>query len=91
MSSDPIVGPSSSFYISQRLKLHFVDWGNEQKPPLLLVHGGRDHARSWDWVARELREDYHVIAPPIFGAMATPPGRLVASTPCPSSCWTCRS
>jgi pimeloyl-ACP methyl ester carboxylesterase len=67
MSSDPIVGPSSSFYISQRLKLHFVDWGNEQKPPLLLVHGGRDHARSWDWVARELREDYHVIAPDLRG------------------------
>ena len=67
MPSDQIVGPSSSFYISQRLKLHFVDWGNEDKPPLLLVHGGRDHARSWDWVARELREEYHVIAPDLRG------------------------
>jgi len=67
MPSDQIVGPSSSFYISQRLKLHFVDWGNEEKPPLLLVHGGRDHARSWDWVARELREEYHVIAPDLRG------------------------
>lgn len=67
MSSQQIVGPSSSFYISQRLKLHFVDWGNEEKPPLLLVHGGRDHARSWDWVARELRDDYHVIAPDLRG------------------------
>jgi pimeloyl-ACP methyl ester carboxylesterase len=27
-----------------------------------LVHGGLDHARSWDWVARTLREDYHVYA-----------------------------
>ncbi len=67
MSSMQIVGPSSSFYISQRLKLHFVDWGNEEKPPVLLLHGGRDHARSWDWVARELREDYHVIAPDLRG------------------------
>ncbi len=48
-----IIGPSSSFYISQRLKLHYVDWGNESAPPMLLIHGGRDHARSWDWVARD--------------------------------------
>jgi len=62
-----IIGPSSSYYISQRLRLHFVDWGNEDKPALLLVHGGKDHARSWDWVARELRDDYHVIVPDLRG------------------------
>jgi pimeloyl-ACP methyl ester carboxylesterase len=62
-----IIGPVSSYYVSQRLRLHFVDWGNPQKPPLLLVHGGRDHARSWDWVARALRDDYHVIAPDLRG------------------------
>ena len=28
----------------------------------MLVHGGRDHARSWDAVAQDLRRDYHVIA-----------------------------
>lgn len=67
MSNYEIVGPASSYYISQRLKLHFVDWGNEDKPPLLLVHGGQDHARSWDWVARALRQDYHVIAPDLRG------------------------
>ena len=67
VSSDAIVGPASSFYISQRLRLHFVDWGSEDKPPLLLVHGGRDHARNWDWVARALRDDYHVIAPDLRG------------------------
>ncbi|MAG29549.1 MAG: alpha/beta hydrolase [Deltaproteobacteria bacterium] len=67
MPAQEIVGPASSYYVSQRLKLHFADWGNEEKPPLLLVHGGRDHARSWDWVARALREDYHVIAPDLRG------------------------
>jgi pimeloyl-ACP methyl ester carboxylesterase len=29
---------------------------------LILVHGGLDHARNWDWVARELRNDFHVYA-----------------------------
>jgi pimeloyl-ACP methyl ester carboxylesterase len=62
-----IIGPASSYYVSQRLKLHYVDWGNEEAPPLVLVHGGKDHARSWDWVARDLREDWHVIAPDLRG------------------------
>ncbi len=62
-----ILGPVSSYYISQRLRLHFADWGNDDKPPLVLVHGGRDHARNWDWVARALRSDYHVIAPDLRG------------------------
>ncbi|WP_369825446.1 alpha/beta fold hydrolase, partial [Erythrobacter sp. HI0074] len=50
-------GPTSQTFISQRLRLHYLDWGNRGKPPLVLVHGGRDHARSWDWVAEQLRED----------------------------------
>jgi pimeloyl-ACP methyl ester carboxylesterase len=53
--------------VSQRLRLHYVDWGNAEAPLLLLVHGGRDHARSWDGVARELRRDFHVIAPDLRG------------------------
>jgi pimeloyl-ACP methyl ester carboxylesterase len=60
-------GPSSQFYISQRLRLHYVDWGNEGAPPLLLIHGGRDHCRNWDWVAEALRDRYHVIAPDLRG------------------------
>ena len=68
MSRDSdVIGPSSSFYVSQRLRMHYVDWGNESAPPLVLIHGGKDHARSWDWVARELRRDFHVIAPDLRG------------------------
>ncbi|MCX7284468.1 MAG: alpha/beta hydrolase [Novosphingobium sp.] len=57
-----LLGPTSNTFISQRLRLHYVDWGNADKPPLLLVHGGRDHCRSWDWTAEKLREDWHIIA-----------------------------
>jgi pimeloyl-ACP methyl ester carboxylesterase len=64
---DSIIGPTSHYFYSQRLKLHYVDWGNAAKPPLLLIHGGRDHARNWDWVAHDLRRDYHVIAPDLRG------------------------
>jgi pimeloyl-ACP methyl ester carboxylesterase len=62
-----VVGPTSHHYTSQRLKLHYVDWGNAEKPLLLLIHGGKDHARSWDRVALQLREHFHVIAPDLRG------------------------
>lgn len=62
-----ILGPTSHYFYSQRLKLHYVDWGNTGAPLLLLVHGGRDHARSWDAVAHNLRRDYHIVAPDLRG------------------------
>lgn len=65
--SQPVIGPTSHMYYSQRLRLHYVDWGNEHAPPMLLVHGGRDHCRNWDWVAQAFRDEYHVIAPDLRG------------------------
>lgn len=62
-----IHGPTAHTYYSQRLRLHYVDWGNEGAPPLLLVHGGCDHSRNWDWVAQRLRDRYHIIAPDLRG------------------------
>lgn len=62
-----LIGPTSQTFISQRTRLHYADWGNEDAPPLILQHGGRDHCRSWDWVAEELRHDWHVICPDLRG------------------------
>ncbi|MDP3694043.1 alpha/beta fold hydrolase, partial [Bradyrhizobium sp.] len=44
--------PQARYYQSQGLRLHYTDWGNASAPPLLLVHGGLDHSRSWDHVAQ---------------------------------------
>ena len=65
--TDRAPGPASHTFFSQRLRLHYVDWGNGGKPPLLLLHGGRDHCRNWDWTAVALRDDWHVIAPDLRG------------------------
>lgn len=60
-------GPTSHVFFSQRLRLHYVDWGNPTAPPLVLLHGGRDHCRNWDAVALALRDEWHVIAPDLRG------------------------
>ena len=62
-----IIGPTSHFFYSQRLKLHYVDWGNHDRPLAIMVHGGRDHARSWDFIALELRKHFHIVAPDLRG------------------------
>ncbi len=59
--------PANRFYVSQGLRLHYVDWGNETAPPLLLIHGGLDHCRSWDAIARALQPHFHVVAPDLRG------------------------
>ncbi len=60
-------GPTSHTFFSQRLRLHYVDWGNSTKPPMVMLHGGRDHCRNWDWAAEALRDDWHILAPDLRG------------------------
>lgn len=59
--------PVAHSVLSQRLRLNYVDWGNDDAPALLLVHGGEDHCRSWDWIARHFRRDWHVLAMDLRG------------------------
>ncbi|MDZ7686375.1 MAG: alpha/beta fold hydrolase [Gammaproteobacteria bacterium] len=59
--------PTSHSYFSQRLRLHYLDWGNADAPNVLLVHGSQDHCHSWDWVADALCADYHVVVPDLRG------------------------
>jgi len=59
--------PASRHFTSQNLRLHYLDWGNAGAPVLILQHGGFDHARSMDGIARELARDWHVIAPDLRG------------------------
>ncbi|MPZ99879.1 MAG: alpha/beta fold hydrolase [Dehalococcoidia bacterium] len=61
------VEPKQRFLRSQRVQISYWDWGNEDAPPLVLVHGGRDHARSWERIAEAFRADYHVVAPDLRG------------------------
>jgi len=59
--------PVSQNFNSLGLNLHYVDWGNEHLPTLILIHGIQDHARSWDGAAHALRDRWHVIAVDLRG------------------------
>ena len=65
--SKRILGPVSHTFFSQRKRLHYTDWGNSDAHPLLLIHGGRDHGRSWDWIAQQFSNEWHVMVPDLRG------------------------
>ena len=68
--------PADRFYESQGLRLHYVDWGNVSAPPLILVHGGLDHCRNWDAIARELQPHFHIVAPDLRGRVRAKTGHI---------------
>ncbi|MDA0353159.1 MAG: alpha/beta hydrolase [Chloroflexi bacterium] len=44
------------------VNFHYLDWGNDHLPHLVLLHGGSLTAHTWDMSALLLRDRYHVIA-----------------------------
>jgi len=63
------LSPTSHRFFSQRLRMHFVEWGSRQAPTVVLVHGVRDHCRTWDDLIVRLSSlgDYHFVAPDLRG------------------------
>lgn len=55
-------------YTDRRAKLgnidfHWLEWGDADAPPMVLLHGLTGHAHIWDHMAPALAERYHVLAP----------------------------
>ena len=44
------------------LNLHYLEWGDPARTTVVLLHGLRGHAQSWDDVAAALSTDFHVLA-----------------------------
>lgn len=44
------------------LRLHFLDWGRQGNPPMLLLHGAAVTAHSWDFFSLAMRPSFHVYA-----------------------------
>ena len=56
------VQPTDVMVTANGMNFHYLDWGNESAPVMLLLHGLRGHGRSWDDVAVRFCDDYHVLA-----------------------------
>ncbi len=44
------------------LRAHYLHWGNPADPPVLMLHGLRSYAATWEPLARELARDHWVLA-----------------------------
>jgi pimeloyl-ACP methyl ester carboxylesterase len=47
--------------------IHYLAWGEREKPGLVLVHGGAGHAHWWSFLAPQLAKQYRVLAPDLSG------------------------
>ena len=56
------VQPQDRVVTVNRLKIHYLDWGTVGKPAMVLLHGLRGHAHSWDDFSASMCQRYHVLA-----------------------------
>ena len=56
------VMPHDGTVLVDGLWLHYLDWGNEDAQPMLLLHGTASHAHVWDHFAAALSDEFHVVA-----------------------------
>ncbi len=61
-SFDGVVLPQDHEVNVGGMRLHYLDWGGKDLPPMVFLHGGALTAHTWDLVCLALRGDYHCIA-----------------------------
>lgn len=59
MATDP---GRSHYFDADGLRLHYLSWGQPGDPSLVLLHGIRGYARTWEKTANLLKARYHVVA-----------------------------
>ena len=56
------VKPTDVMITANGMNFHYLDWGNEGSPVMVLLHGLRGHCHSWDDVSARFCGDYRVLA-----------------------------
>src|SRR5262252_10945099 len=59
--------PKSQFLTAHGLRLHYLDWGNFEAPPVVWVHGYTSSAEAFNAPARHFQERFHSLAPDVRG------------------------
>jgi pimeloyl-ACP methyl ester carboxylesterase len=55
-------GYTDRFATVNGLRLHYLEWGDPAKPPMILLHGIARHAHTFDHIAPAFARDHHVVA-----------------------------
>jgi pimeloyl-ACP methyl ester carboxylesterase len=55
-------GPADRFADVGDVRIHYLEWGTPENPPMILLHGIGRIARTFEPVARHFADDYRVIA-----------------------------
>lgn len=58
----PDVRYRSCNIVLRQMRFHFLEWGEPDAPPIVLLHGGHQSAHSWDLVSLHLARKYRVLA-----------------------------
>ena len=48
--------------VLRQQRFHYLEWGQADAPPIVLLHGGHQSAHSWDLVSLHLARNYRVLA-----------------------------
>jgi pimeloyl-ACP methyl ester carboxylesterase len=56
------VSVRSHFLDRDGVRLHHLDWGNAERPTIVMVHGSRLHAHVWNDFCRRFSERFHIVA-----------------------------
>lgn len=57
-----VVAPADHWVDLNGIRFHYLDWGNDHLPHVVLLHGGSLTAHTWDMAALLLRDSYHLVA-----------------------------
>lgn len=55
-------GYTDRYILVNGLRLHYLDWGSETRPPFIMLHGISRVAHQFDHIAPNFTENYHVMA-----------------------------
>jgi pimeloyl-ACP methyl ester carboxylesterase len=53
----------SGFVEINGIRMHYKEWGNTDNPDVLLIHGWTSNSASWNYIAENIQDKYHLIAP----------------------------
>ena len=59
--------PTSKFLTVNGLRLHYLEWGGSDAPPIVCVHGYTSSAEAFNAPSRHFQDRFHILAPDVRG------------------------